>query len=124
MGTVFFCIRNFGWKFFQFFYIPASPAVISIIIISIEVISYMFRVFSLSIRLFANMMAGHTLLKLISYVIIYFLNWNFEAYLGINITLYLFILLMLLETGIACIQAYIFSLLVCIYLKDMFNLSH
>ena len=88
----------------------------------IEFVSYIFKPISLGVRLFANLMAGHTLLK----VIIGF-SWsmlileNFMSYFHI-IPLLLIVILFGLELGVALIQAYVFTILTCIYLNDSINL--
>jgi F-type H+-transporting ATPase subunit a len=90
--------------------------------VPIEFVSYIFKPISLGVRLFANLMAGHTLLK----VIIGF-SWsmlileNFMSYFHI-IPLLLIVILFGLELGVALIQAYVFTILTCIYLNDSINL--
>ena len=95
---------------------------LSLLLVPVEFVSYMFRPISLGVRLFANLMAGHTLLK----VIIGF-SWsmlvleNFMSYFHI-IPLLLIVILFGLELGVALIQAYVFTILTCIYLNDSINL--
>jgi len=81
--------------------------------------SFIFRPISLSIRLFANMMAGHTLLKVI-------ISFSWKLILIGNI-LYLIpssllVILLFLEFSVACIQAYVFTILTLLYLNDALNL--
>lgn len=107
--------------FLSLFLPSGTPLALSFLLIPIELVSYFFRVISLSVRLFANMMAGHTLLK----VILGFV-WTIaaagEAFYLINlIPLLILMILTVLELGVAMIQAYIFSILTCIYLKDAFE---
>lgn len=96
------------------------PILLSLLIIPIELISYSFRLVSLSVRLFANMMAGHTLLKVIvgfSWIIIFLGNtWLINLF-----PILILFILTLLEFGVAIIQAYIFTVLSCIYLRDIFE---
>ena len=110
-----------GFNYFLNLFMPSGcPILLSLLIIPIEVISYSFRLVSLSVRLFANMMAGHTLLKVIvgfSWVIIFLGN---TSLINLFPILILFILT-LLEFGVALIQAYIFTVLSCIYLRDIFH---
>lgn len=110
-----------GVKYFLNLFMPSGcPILLSLLIIPIELISYSFRLVSLSVRLFANMMAGHTLLKVIvgfSWVIVFLGN---SFLINIFPILILFILT-LLEFGVALIQAYIFTVLSCIYLRDIFE---
>jgi F-type H+-transporting ATPase subunit a len=77
-----------------------------------------FRVLSLSIRLFANLMSGHTLLKILSSF-----SWAAVSFWGIFLVPIVIIFLITgLELAIAALQAYIFSVLLCIYINDAFNL--
>jgi F0F1-type ATP synthase membrane subunit a len=84
----------------------------------IELFSYVIRAFSLSIRLTANILAGHTLVNIISVFIINTLAVNyffsFIGFLGI-------FAILLLELGVACLQAYVLTILICIYLKDVLS---
>jgi F-type H+-transporting ATPase subunit a len=104
-------------------FLPANTSFgLSLLLVPIEFISYIFRPISLGLRLFANLMAGHTLLK----VIIGF-SWNmlilenFISYFHV-IPLFLIVILFGLELGVALIQAYVFTILTCIYLNDSINL--
>jgi ATP synthase subunit 6 len=98
------------------------PLVISIILIAIEFISYFSKVLSLSIRLFANMMSGHTLLKILiafAWTIIW-LGFSFSVF-GV-IPIFIVFLVTGLEFVIAFLQAYVYVVLVSIYLNDLINL--
>ena len=112
-------ILNFGLKFFSFFVPSGVPKILLDFIIIIEIFSFAIRPFSLAIRLFANMLAGHTLMGIFS---------KFSAFIIKNYFLFFFILLILvvlvfsLEIAVSIIQAYIFVSLVCIYLNDVCNL--
>ena len=88
------------------------------ILVPIEVISYFVRPFSLSIRLFANMLAGHTMLKVFG---------GFVVMLGILggwAPLAFIVVLTGLELLIAFLQAYVFAILTCLYLNDAIHLHH
>jgi len=116
------CIREHGIKFFCLFLPPGTSFVLSFLLVPIELISYIFKPVSLSIRLFANMMAGHTLLKVIAGF-----AFTLMGNVGILFILHfvpLFILIPLfgLELGVALIQSFVFSILICIYLNDSINL--
>ena len=104
-----------GFKFFSFFLPAGVPVVLSPLMIVIEVISYFTRPFSLSVRLFANMMAGHTLLKVIG---------GFVVPLGIFgvVPIAGLVAVIGLEFLIAFLQAYIFTILTCIYINDAIHL--
>lgn len=92
------------------------------IIVAIEVISYTIRTFSLSVRLFANMMAGHTLLHILASFAVGFSKSKFWVFAVFPFVLVLAIIV--LEVGIAMIQAYVFAILVCIYLNDSLHPGH
>lgn len=114
-------IRKNGINFFFSLFMPAGcPVPLMFLLVPIEFISYSFRLVSLSVRLFANMMAGHTLLKVI-------VGFSFSMILMgdsmIIVNLFPIVLLFVLtflEVAVALIQAYIFTILTCIYLKDIF----
>jgi F-type H+-transporting ATPase subunit a len=104
-----------GMHFFSFFVPPGAPVLMWPLLIPIEIISYLSRPISLSVRLFANMLAGHTLLKVIG---------GFVAslsFLGV-IPLALVVALTGLEILIAFLQAYVFTILTCLYIKDAIEL--
>lgn len=104
-----------GWKFFRLFLPEGIPMVIAPLLILIELISYLMRPFTLAIRLFANMMAGHILMKLFG---------AFTAMLGI-LGVFPFMLNVCFigfEFFIAALQAYVFAVLTCIYLNDALHL--
>jgi F-type H+-transporting ATPase subunit a len=112
-------LLNYDKKFFQFFVPNGVPKVLLDFIILIEIFSFAIRPFSLSIRLFANMLAGHTLMGIFSKFCIF----TIQNFLLLALVPYiLVILVLLLEVAVAVIQAYIFVSLVCIYLNDVLNL--
>jgi F-type H+-transporting ATPase subunit a len=109
-------------KFFVSFLPPGSPAPILPFLIIIEFISFNARAFSLAIRLFANMMSGHILLKIIS-VTCFSLVLMFPQSALIIIFPFFFLLIITgLEFAIAFLQAYVFVTLLCIYFNETFNL--
>lgn len=114
-------IRKHGITYFFSLFMPSGcPLPLIFVLVPIEFISYSFRLVSLSVRLFANMMAGHTLLK----VIVGF-SWSMilmgDYFLIANLfPIAILFVLTFLELGVAIIQAYIFTILTCIYLKDIF----
>ncbi len=112
--TVLAFVRH-GMHFFTFFVPPGSPIWMWPLLIPIEVLSYLSRPVSLSVRLFANMLAGHTLLKVIA---------GFIVTLGIAgvIPLVVVVALTGLELLIAFLQAYVFTILTCLYIKDALEL--
>lgn len=112
-------LLNFGLKFFSFFVPSGVPKILLDFIILIEVFSFTIRPFSLAIRLFANMLAGHTLMGIFSKFSAYVIKNYFLFFI---IPLILVILVFSLEIAVSLIQAYIFVSLVCIYLNDVCNL--
>ncbi len=106
-----------GIKFLNFFVPKGVPIVMLPLLIVIETISYLTRPVSLSVRLFANMMAGHTMLKVFSGFVILM-----GAYGGFA-PLAFMTLFSGLEVLIALLQAYVFAVLTCIYLNDALNMS-
>jgi len=108
-------------SFFNLFVPSGVPKPLVPFLVVIEVVSYLIRPFSLSVRLFANMLAGHTLLNILSA----FIFNIFKQYAIISFLPLLFIVfIIVLEFCIAIVQAYIFSILTCIYLNDIYNTSH
>ena len=113
--TVIGLIRH-GFHFFSLFVPHGAPWWLLPIIVPIEVISYMTRPISLSVRLFANMLAGHTMMKVFAGFVIAL------GFLGGWLPLAMIVALTGFELGVAMLQAYVFSLLTCIYLKDAIHL--
>ena len=121
-GYNFIGIKQNKSKFLTLF-LPAGANFLLIpLLVPIEIISYIFRVISLPVRLFANMMAGHTLLKVIAGFAWIMINLNFSFFILSFIPLILLVLLIGLELGVALIQAYVFTILTCIYINDALNL--
>jgi F-type H+-transporting ATPase subunit a len=104
-----------GMHFFTFFIPPGTPLVMYPLMIPIEILSYLSRPISLAVRLFANMMAGHILLKVIA---------GFVAAMGVFgiLPLALVVALTGLELIIAFLQAYVFTILTCLYINDALHL--
>lgn len=104
-----------GTHFFAFFVPPGTPLVMYPLMIPIEILSYLSRPISLAVRLFANMMAGHILLKVIA---------GFVAAMGVFgiLPLALVVALTGLEIIIAFLQAYVFTILTCLYINDAIKL--
>lgn len=111
-----------GLRFLYFFVPSGAPKALLPLIVVIEVVSYCLRPFSLAIRLFANMMAGHTLLYILSSFVIA-LGQTKYFFLGL-LPFVLVAAVVFLEIGIAFLQAYVFAILLTIYLNDALNMSH
>ena len=109
---------------FLSFSLPAGvPLPLAPFLVLLELIPHCFRALSLGIRLFANMMAGHSLVKILSGFAWTMLCMN-DLFYFIGSTGPFFIVLALtgLELGVAILQAYVFTILICIYLNDAINL--
>jgi ATP synthase subunit 6 len=111
-----------GFHFFSLFLPGGAPLALAPLLIPIELVSYSFRVVSLALRLFANMMSGHCLLKILAGF-----AWTMLSAGGILSVVHLLPLVVIfaivgLELSIAFLQAYVFSVLLCIYLNDAISL--
>ena len=107
-----------GFKYLGLFVPKGVPVILLPLIVIIEIISYLSRPVSLSVRLFANMMAGHTMLKVFGGFVISL------GLLGGWLPLGFSVALTGLEILVAFLQAYVFAILTCIYLNDALNLHH
>ena len=107
-------LMNYNLKFLHIF-IPQCPFVLLPILIPIEIFPYLIRLFSLAIRLAANILAGHTLVHII---VTFILNvMKIELIFSLLVLIPLFLILTL-EFGVAFLQAYVFTVLISIYLSD------
>jgi F-type H+-transporting ATPase subunit a len=115
--------QRHGLHFFSFLLPAGVPLALAPFLVLLELISYCFRALSLGIRLFANMMAGHSLVKILSGFAwtMLFLN-NIFYFIGDLGPLFIILALTGLELGVAILQAYVFTILICIYLNDAINL--
>ena len=116
VGVTILGFAKHGMHFFSFFAPPGTPVVMLPLLVPIEIISYLSRPISLSVRLFANMLAGHTLIKVIA---------GFIPVLGVIfgvLPLALVVALTGLEILIAFLQAYVFAILTCLYINDAIHL--
>jgi F-type H+-transporting ATPase subunit a len=104
-----------GVHFFKFFFPTGAPIVMAPILVPIEIISYLSRPVSLGIRLFANMMAGHTMMAVFAGFTVTLGLFGFLP-LAVNVALYG------LEFIVAALQAYVFTILSCLYLRDAIHL--
>lgn len=116
------CYRKHKLELFALFLPPGTSTALAFLLVPIELISYIFKPISLSIRLFANMMAGHTLLKVIAGFAFTLLNCTGVLFLIHYVPLLILVPLFALELGVALIQSFVFSILICIYLNDALNL--
>ncbi len=122
MGVTIIGFITHGFKFLMFFVPHGAPWYLLIILIPIEIISYLSRPISLSVRLFANMVAGHTMLKVFGGFVV-----SLGALAGVmaagSILPFAFIVALTgLELLVACLQAYVFAILTCLYLNDALHM--
>jgi F-type H+-transporting ATPase subunit a len=110
-----------GLKFLTLFTPKGVPWYLIPLVTFIELISFLMRPISLSIRLFANMMAGHTILKIFAGLIGIFVG-AFSNPTTTLVVIPLNVCLTGLEFAVAILQAYIFTLLTCVYLNDAVHL--
>jgi F-type H+-transporting ATPase subunit a len=118
VGVTIIGFMKHGLGYLKLFVPSGVPMVLLPLIVVIEIISYLSRPISLSVRLFANMMAGHTMMKVFG---------GFVISLGIVggwLPLSFSVALTGLEILVAFLQAYVFAILTCIYLNDALNLHH
>lgn len=115
-------LREHGLHFFSYFVPPGVPGLLIPLMVLIEVISYLSRIISLSVRLFANMMAGHVMLKVFGSFIVMLGGLGVIGYPAAGLSLAVNTLLIGFELLVACLQAYVFAVLTCIYLHDAVHL--
>ena len=115
LGVTLIGLAKHGLHFFSLFFPHGAPLFTAPILIPIELVSYLSRPISLSVRLFANMTVGHVLLKVLA---------GFVVALGIFgvVPLAVLVAITALELLVALLQAYIFTILCCIYLNDALHL--
>ncbi|OPZ78786.1 MAG: ATP synthase subunit a [Alphaproteobacteria bacterium ADurb.Bin438] len=104
-------IKKKGWGWLHTFLPHGTPIIAAPIVVPIEIVSFLSKPFSLTVRLVANMMVGHIMLKVIAGFVVKLKAFGFVPLIFICI-------LVLFEAGIAFLQAYIFTVLSCIYLNE------
>src|SRR5271155_4625432 len=127
--SVFFIVVIYGfWRnglgFLKLFVPRGVPIYILPAIVVIEVLSFLSRPISHSVRLFANMLAGHITLQVFAGFIIMLAGFGIAGWFGAALPLILVIMLTALEFLVAFLQAYVFAILTCIYLNDAIHPGH
>ena len=127
--TVFLTVLVYGfWRnglhFFNLFVPKGIPIYILPLIVFIEVLSFLSRPLSHSVRLFANMLAGHITLKLVASFIVMMASVGVVGWFGAIAPFALTVALTALELLVAVLQAYVFAILTCIYLNDAIHPGH
>jgi F-type H+-transporting ATPase subunit a len=113
-----------GLKFFKLFVPSGIPMVILPLVVAIEIISFLSRPVSHSVRLFANMLAGHITLKVFASFVTMLGALGIAGIAGAVLPLALTVALTALELLVAALQAYVFAILTCIYLNDAIHPGH
>jgi len=126
---VFFTVLVYGFyknglKFFKLFVPSGVPIVILPLVVMIEVISFLSRPVSHSVRLFANMLAGHITLKVFASFVTMLGAFGAVGWAGAVLPLALTVALTALELLVAFLQAYVFTILTCIYINDAIHPGH
>ena len=126
---VFFTVLVYGfWKnglhFFKLFVPSGIPVYILPLIVFIEVLSFLSRPISHSVRLFANMLAGHITLKVFAGFVVALSALGVHGWVGALLPLAMTTALVALELLVAFLQAYVFAILTCIYLSDAVHAGH
>jgi len=122
IGVTIIAVVKHGFHFFSFFIPSGAPKALLPLIFVIEVISYFIRPVSLSVRLFANMLAGHTMLKVFGGLAVMIAGAGGIFVAGSILPLVAIVGLTGLEVLVACLQAYVFTILTCMYLNDAIHL--
>jgi F-type H+-transporting ATPase subunit a len=127
--TVFVIVVGYGfWRnglhFFNLFVPKGVPKVILPAIVAIEILSFVSRPVSHSVRLFANMLAGHITLQVFAGFVIMLAGFGVLGIFGAVLPLAMVVMLSALELLVAVLQAYVFAILTCIYLNDAIHPGH
>jgi F-type H+-transporting ATPase subunit a len=115
-------LRLHGWKFFSYFVPSGVPKLLLPLLVPIEILSYLSRLVSLSVRLFANMMAGHVMLEVFGAFIVMLGAAGMLFWAPAVVSLAVDVALIGFEFLVAVLQAYVFAVLTCIYLHDAVHL--
>jgi len=122
IGVTILALSIHGIKFFAFFIPAGTPLALVPLLVLIELVSYLARSVSLGVRLFANIVAGHTLLKILSTYLYKLFSGSLIVAVITLIPFTIFLALIGLELAVSLIQAFVFTLLVCSYLRDAIEL--
>ncbi len=117
-------VINHGLKFFSFLFPAGVPWPLWILLTPIELISFLSRPITLGVRLFANMLAGHILLKVFASFIVMLGSVGALGAIGAVAPFVMVVALTALEFLVAFLQAYVFAVLTCIYLSDALEPGH
>nr|YP_011008021.1 ATPase subunit 6 [Cutleria multifida]WBP69887.1 ATPase subunit 6 [Cutleria multifida] len=118
VGVILICASTHGFHMLSLFLPGGTSIVLAFLLVPIEIVSYIFKPLSLAVRLFANMMAGHTLLKVIAGFAWAMMGSGGLLLVAHIVPLAVLVILFGLELAVALIQAYVFTILSCIYIND------
>ncbi len=124
LTVVFYGLAKHGLGFFKLFVPRGVPLILMPLVIAIEVISFLSRPVSLSVRLFANMLAGHITLKVFAGFVVSLGALGAVGIAGAILPLAMAVAITALELLVAALQAYVFAILTCMYLNDALHPSH
>jgi F-type H+-transporting ATPase subunit a len=125
LTVLFYGLYRHGLHFFNLFVPKGVPIYILPLIVAIEVLSFLSRPISHSVRLFANMLAGHITLKVFAgFIVLMGSALGAIGWAGAVLPFAMIVILMALETLVAFLQAYVFAILTCIYLNDAIHPGH
>ena len=124
LTVVIYGLMKNGLGFFKLFLPSGVPVFLIPLVSMIEVISFLSRPISLSVRLFANMLAGHITLKVFAGFVVSLGTFGFVGWLGAVLPFAMTIALTALEFLVAFLQAYVFAVLTCMYLNDALHPGH
>ncbi len=111
-----------GFRFFTYFFPEGAPVALAPLIVPVELISYLSRMVSLSVRLFANMVAGHIMLTVFASFVVMLGSLGTLGIVAAAAPVALNVVLIGFELLVAFLQAYVFAILTCIYLHDAVHL--
>ena len=125
MGIViFYGIYKNGFGFLKLFVPTGIPLPVMIIVVPIEILSFLSRPLSLSLRLFGNILAGHIVLKVFAGFVVMLTGAGVFGVIGAILPFGMVIALTGLELLVAGLQAFVFTILTCVYLNDAINPGH
>jgi len=122
--VVLYGLYKHGFGFFKLFVPSGVPMVLLPLVVGIEVISFLSRPISLSVRLFANMLAGHITLKVFAGFVVSLSAMGAVGIAGAVLPLAMAVAITALELLVAALQAYVFAILTCMYLADAVHPGH
>lgn len=117
-------ISKHGLHFFKLFVPSGVPMVLVPLVTAIEIISFISRPVSLSVRLFANMLAGHITVKVFAGLVVTLATLGIGGWIGAVLPLAMTVAITALEVLVAFLQAYVFTVLTCMYLNDAIHPGH